>query len=66
MTSGSGRAELRNILRAYAHHQPRIRNCQGLNFIAALLLVVFDDEERAFWAFVCAIETLGVEEYDMI
>jgi len=40
-----------------------VQYCQGLNFIAALLLVVFLDEERAFWALVCAIDGLGVEGY---
>ena len=34
-----------------------------MNFIAALLLVVSQDEERAFWMFVCAFDALGVEGY---
>lgn len=58
-----GRAELRNVLRAFANHSPRVQYCQGLNFIAALMLAVFDDEDRAFWAMVCAVESLGVEGY---
>ena len=36
---------------------------QGMNFIAALLLIVSQDEERAFWMFVCAFDALGVEGY---
>uniref|UniRef100_A0A7S4QG78 Rab-GAP TBC domain-containing protein n=1 Tax=Alexandrium monilatum TaxID=311494 RepID=A0A7S4QG78_9DINO len=59
----NGRGELRNVLRAFASHSPRVQYCQGLNFIAALLLVIFHDEERAFWAMVCAVESLGVEGY---
>lgn len=61
--SADGRAELRNVLRAFARHLPEVRYCQGLNFISALLLIVFQDEERAFWALVCAMESLGVEGY---
>ncbi|CAE8732091.1 unnamed protein product, partial [Polarella glacialis] len=59
----AGRGELRNVLRAFANHSPRILYCQGLNFITGLLLVVFQSEERAFWALVCAVERLGVEGY---
>jgi len=59
----SGRAELRNILRAFANHSPRVQYCQGLNFVAALLLVIMRDPERAFWALVCAVDNLGVEGY---
>ena len=54
---------LRNVLHAFACHLPQVGYCQGLNFIAALLLVVFVDEERAFWAFASAIKTLGVQDY---
>jgi len=61
--TAAGRAELRNVLRAFASHSPAVQYCQGLNFIAGLLLVVFLDEERAFWALVCAVDTLGVEGY---
>ena len=43
----SGRAELRNVLRAFARRVPAVRYCQGLNFIAALLLVVFQNEARS-------------------
>eukprot|EP00434_Breviolum_minutum_P029635 symbB.v1.2.026200.t1/scaffold2557.1/size76417/5 len=59
----SGRAELRNVLRAFARRVPAVRYCQGLNFIAALLLVVFQNEEQAFWTLVCAFDALGCEGY---
>ncbi|CAE7250654.1 TBC1D2, partial [Symbiodinium natans] len=59
----AGRAELRNVLRAFSRRCPAVRYCQGMNFIAALLLVVSQDEERAFWMFVCAFDALGVEGY---
>ena len=41
---------LRNVLRAHAHRNPRCRYCQGLNFVAAVLLLVLDAEADAFWA----------------
>eukprot|EP00439_Symbiodinium_sp_Y106_P072796 s955_g13.t1 len=59
----AGRAELRNVLRAFSRRCPAVRYCQGMNFIAALLLIVSQDEERAFWMFVCAFDALGVEGY---
>lgn len=61
--TAAGRGELRNVLSAFANYSPRVQYCQGLNFIAALLLVVQGDEERAFWALACGVESLGVEGY---
>lgn len=61
--AAAGRARLRNVLQAYANFNPRIRYCQGINFIAALLLVVFNDEEKAFWSLAAAIQRLGCEGY---
>lgn len=63
--TAAGRGELRNVLRAYASYSPEVQYCQGLNFIAALLIIVFLDEEQAFWALVCAIDSLGVQSYYM-
>lgn len=57
-----GRSALRNVLRAFAVHNPRVRYCQGLNFVAAIFLM-FMDEERAFWALASAVDRLGVERY---
>mmetsp|Transcript_65384 Transcript_65384/g.120538 ORF Transcript_65384/g.120538 Transcript_65384/m.120538 type:complete len:472 (+) Transcript_65384:3-1418(+) len=61
--SVAGRSQLRNVLRAFAKHAPRVQYCQGLNFIAALLLIVLADEEKAFWALAAAVDFLGVELY---
>lgn len=61
--TSAGRQQLRRVLHAFAHHSPRIAYCQGLNFIAGLLLVVFNDEEKTFWALVSAFESLGLEGY---
>ena len=40
--------QLRRILRAFAVTYPDIGYCQGLNFIATLLLLI-DHEEKVFW-----------------
>lgn len=39
---------LRRVLQATSIHNPKIGYCQSLNFLAGLLLL-FLDEERAFW-----------------
>lgn len=43
------RLKLFNVLVAYAHHNKDVGYCQGLNYIAGLLLIVTKDEEWAFW-----------------
>ncbi|ODQ82963.1 hypothetical protein BABINDRAFT_159442 [Babjeviella inositovora NRRL Y-12698] len=42
---------LRRVLVAFSQHLPTIGYCQSLNFLAGMLLV-FMDEERAFWMLV--------------
>lgn len=48
---------LRRVLVAFAHYQPQIGYCQLLNFLAGLLLL-FMDEERAFWMLVILTERI--------
>jgi len=48
----SGKNKLFNVLNAYAHFDPEIGYCQGLNFIAALLIKVMETEEDAFYCLV--------------
>lgn len=43
------RPALLNVLVAYAKHNPRIGYCQGLNYIAGLMLLIVKKEEVAFW-----------------
>ncbi|RMX42088.1 hypothetical protein pdam_00001221 [Pocillopora damicornis] len=43
------RPALLNVLIAYAKHNPRIGYCQGLNYIAGLMLLIVNKEEAAFW-----------------
>ena len=48
---------LRRVLISFAHYQPQIGYCQSLNFLAGLLLL-FMDEERAFWMLVILTERI--------
>lgn len=48
---------LRRVLVAFAQHQPQIGYCQSLNFLAGLLLL-FMEEEKAFWMLVILTERI--------
>ncbi|KAF2429175.1 RabGAP/TBC [Tothia fuscella] len=39
---------LRRVLQAFSIHNPNIGYCQSLNFLAGMLLIFLDDEEKAF------------------
>ncbi|KPA81760.1 putative rab-like GTPase activating protein [Leptomonas pyrrhocoris] len=54
--NGRGQQMLRNILRAYANHNPKVGYCQGMGFLAATLILQIEEEEDAFWAFVGLME----------
>uniref|UniRef100_A0A1A9ZY95 Growth hormone-regulated TBC protein 1 n=1 Tax=Glossina pallidipes TaxID=7398 RepID=A0A1A9ZY95_GLOPL len=54
----SKKERLYNILVAYAHHNREVGYCQGLNYIAGLLLLVTDDEEKSFWLLKHMIENI--------
>lgn len=43
------RLQLFHVLVAYAHHNKEVGYCQGLNYIAGLLLIVTKNEEWSFW-----------------
>ncbi|XP_054159596.1 uncharacterized protein LOC128957806 [Oppia nitens] len=51
-------SKLRNILIGYCIHvNPRVGYCQGMNFIAALLLIVFDgNQEYSLMGFIAIID----------
>lgn len=46
-----GQASLRRVLKAYSLHDPDVGYCQGMNFIAGMLLTIVTEEE-AFWMLV--------------
>lgn len=50
--TGPARQSLSNVLRAFSKHSPDVGYCQGVNYIAALLLLVTDSEEKTFWILV--------------
>lgn len=47
--------QLRNVLQAYAEHNPQVAYCQSMNFLVAVLLLVVD-EETAFWCLAAIVE----------
>ncbi|XP_047486440.1 growth hormone-regulated TBC protein 1-A-like [Penaeus chinensis] len=60
--------DLYNVLVAFAHHNKKIGYCQGLNYIAGLLLIIAKDEESTFWLLNALVEDLLPQYYtpDMI
>ncbi len=59
---GDGVKGLRNILQAYALHNEDVGYCQALNFLAGTMLLYLDEED-AFWLFVTVVDTLLPEDY---
>eukprot|EP00160_Parvularia_atlantis_P017093 Unigene5737_Nuclearia_a/m.17525 Unigene5737_Nuclearia_a/g.17525 ORF Unigene5737_Nuclearia_a/g.17525 Unigene5737_Nuclearia_a/m.17525 type:complete len:691 (+) Unigene5737_Nuclearia_a:364-2436(+) len=54
---------LRRVLYAYSFRNPTTGYCQGMNFVAAFLLNIFDDEEDVFWMFATVIERILPNNY---
>ena len=64
-----GRQALRRVLAAYSKRNPKdVGYCQGLNFIAAMFLLLLKDEETAFWCLAVFVEHVldGYYDKDMI
>ncbi|KAJ6334264.1 hypothetical protein OIU78_011209 [Salix suchowensis] len=51
-----GHAALRRVLVAYSFRDSDVGYCQGLNYVAALLLLVMKTEEDAFWMLAVLLE----------
>lgn len=45
----SGRNKLYNVLKAYSTYDNELGYAQGINYLAAMLIIQIEDEERAFW-----------------
>ncbi|XP_066989360.1 growth hormone-regulated TBC protein 1-A [Macrobrachium rosenbergii] len=60
--------DLFNVLIAFSHHNKTVGYCQGLNYIAGLLLIVTKDEENTFWLLDALVNVLLPQYYtsDMI
>lgn len=57
-----GHAALRRILVAYSFRDSDVGYCQGLNYVAALLLLVMKTEEDAFWMLAVLLENVLVND----
>ncbi|KAG8454383.1 hypothetical protein GDO86_000851 [Hymenochirus boettgeri] len=54
---------LRRVLLAFSWQNPTIGYCQGLNRLAAVALLVLEEEESAFWCLVDIVENIMPAEY---
>lgn len=50
--------QLFNVLATFAHHNKEVGYCQGLNYIAGLLLLATKNEESSFWLLKALIENI--------
>ncbi|KAJ9561173.1 hypothetical protein OSB04_006333 [Centaurea solstitialis] len=55
-----GHAALRRVLVVYSFRDSDVGYCQGLNYVAALLLLVMKTEEEAFWMLAVLLENVLV------
>ncbi|KAJ8099926.1 rab-GTPase-TBC domain-containing protein [Lipomyces tetrasporus] len=55
---GPGVGKLRRVLLAFSKRNPAIGYCQGMNMIAATLLLTHATEDAAFWSFVALLENI--------
>jgi len=54
---------LYNVLIAFVNYHPEIGYCQGLNYIAGLLLLVVKEEAAAFWLLTTLLEKILPDYY---
>lgn len=57
-----GQASLRRVLVGYSFRDSDVGYCQGLNYVAALLLLVMKTEEDAFWMLAVLLEDVLVND----
>ncbi|MCO5583196.1 hypothetical protein L7F22_037104 [Adiantum nelumboides] len=58
----AGHAALRRVLVAYSFRDSQVGYCQGMNYVAALLLLVMKNEEAAFWMLAVLLENILVKD----
>ncbi|XP_074272800.1 uncharacterized protein LOC141596498 isoform X2 [Silene latifolia] len=57
-----GHGALRRVLVGYSFRDSDVGYCQGLNYVAALLLLVMKTEEEAFWMLAVLLEDVLVHD----
>ncbi|MCL7029664.1 hypothetical protein MKW94_001655 [Papaver nudicaule] len=62
LDTSEGHASLRRVLVAYSFRDCHVGYCQGLNYVAALLLLVMKTEEDAFWMLAVLLENVLVND----
>jgi hypothetical protein len=62
-SGGPGVDKLRRVLVAFSYKNPVVGYCQGMNMIAAVLLLTYATEEDAFWSLVSLVENILPEGY---
>uniref|UniRef100_A0A7S4UEU6 Rab-GAP TBC domain-containing protein n=1 Tax=Guillardia theta TaxID=55529 RepID=A0A7S4UEU6_GUITH len=55
--------KLKRVLIAYARYNPQIGYCQSLNYIAGIVVTLFDDEEDCFWVFLAILHNVMPKSY---
>ncbi|KAI9828081.1 MAG: hypothetical protein M1832_003608 [Thelocarpon impressellum] len=60
---GPGVPRLNEVLLAYAHRNAEVGYCQGMNLIAASLLLIMPSAEEAFWVLASLIESILPPHY---
>ncbi|XP_007427953.2 TBC1 domain family member 2A isoform X1 [Python bivittatus] len=55
--------KLRRVLLAFSWQNPTIGYCQGLNRLAAIALLILEEEEEAFWCLVHITKNLMPQDY---
>lgn len=61
--NGPGVPKLRRVLVAFSWYDPVCGYCQGMNNLAATLLLTLPSEEDAFWTLACIITKILPAEY---
>ncbi|KAI3708138.1 hypothetical protein L2E82_37227 [Cichorium intybus] len=58
----AGHAAVRRVLVGYSFRDSDVGYCQGLNYVAAMLLLVMKTEEEAFWMLAVLLENVLVSD----
>eukprot|EP01022_Parablepharisma_sp_SALTPOND_P016298 TRINITY_DN236_c0_g1_i1.p1 TRINITY_DN236_c0_g1~~TRINITY_DN236_c0_g1_i1.p1 ORF type:complete len:868 (+),score=80.93 TRINITY_DN236_c0_g1_i1:1726-4329(+) len=56
----STQTSIMNILRCYAMHNPELEYCQGMNFLAGIVFLIYQNESLAFSIFAELVKSHGL------